>query len=309
VEQDDPTLKNRIRILSITAKRYDDLGEWYKALNDDKKKWLRSQNEAYGKRHKPDDKEAAPTGAGFVFTLQGRHFHSDPNDIGMTKVPYVANTFLKNLQSWEVPQLSVTTRGPTGEMIPVRKMGIRYATIADSRPTISVLYYKNGPAAAGAARAAGAGDGSGSPMPGAMAPPGVKSRGNKAGAKTKSNKSAKVDPAISDESQPIPLTDFVVEFVWKDVPEAEQEAADPNPVKAAPPASGAAPAGQPLAAGPNAAPANPAGTPGAGTPGAVANPPQAPAGNLPGAGGPPTAGASPAQPPLGAGPPAGQKPN
>ncbi len=46
VEQEDPTLKNRIRILSITAKRYDDLGEWYKGLDDNKKKWLRSQKEA-----------------------------------------------------------------------------------------------------------------------------------------------------------------------------------------------------------------------------------------------------------------------
>src|SRR4029077_19447380 len=84
VEQEDPTLKNRIRILSITARRYDDLGEWYKGLTDDKKKWLRSQFDGEGQRKveirtKPDDKEAGPTGAGFVFTLQGRHFHHDPN--------------------------------------------------------------------------------------------------------------------------------------------------------------------------------------------------------------------------------------
>ena len=334
VEQEDPTLRNRIRILSITAKRYDDLGQWYKGLDENKKKWLRSQKDGTGKveiRAKPDDKETAPSGAGFVFTLQGRHFHQDPNDIGMREVPYIENTLLKNLKEWEVPQLSALARGPTGVMIPVRKMGITHATIADSRPTHNVLYFKNGPAAAGAARAAGGGasdGGAGSMPPGMMGPsgmmgPGARGKGSKAAGKSKANKGAKVDAGISDESQLIPLTDFVIEFVWKDKPESDQEPVDPNPIKVAQPAGGVAPGGQPVGvgpAGPNAAPMPNAGMPNAGMPGAggigaggIGGPPganlQAPPGTLPGAGGPPNAGGAPAAPPVGAGAPAGPKPN
>ena len=35
--EEDPTLKNRIRILSITAKEYGDLGDWFKSLNENSK--------------------------------------------------------------------------------------------------------------------------------------------------------------------------------------------------------------------------------------------------------------------------------
>ena len=287
VEQEDQTLKNRIRILSITAKRYEDVGEWYKGLNEDKKKWLRKKDEATGSREKPDDKETAPTGAGFVFTLQGRHFHQDPNDISMRYVSYIDNTLLKHLKEWEVRQLSANMRGATGEMIPVRKMGITHATIADSQSGKSVLYFKNGLAAAGAARASGGGEASGrggAPMPGmATAVAGARggARGARSGAKNKPNKAAKGDPGNPEETQLIPQTDFVVEFVWKDVPEDKQEAQDPNPVK--PPAgTGAAPGQQPAAGLGNGVPGNP-GMPVGPPPGAIA-PPAAtlPGGPLPG---------------------------
>jgi len=220
-------------------------------------------------------------------------------------------------------------------------MGIKWATIADSRPTISVLYYKNGPAAAGAARASGGGEGAGPQMSGmgkmsgmGMAGPlGARGR-NKPAAKNKSAKGSKVDASNLDESQPIPLTDFVVEFVWQDVPEEKQEAADPNPIKL-PAGSGGGP-GQPLAVGPNAANAapnlggNPLASPPTGTPGgAGANPPapagtppgvtpqggtppggSLPGGTPPGGGiGAPPAGGVPAGTPAGAGPAAGPKPN
>jgi type IV pilus assembly protein PilM len=332
IEQQDPTLKNRIRILSITARQYPDLSEWYKGLTDDKKKWMRSQKENNVEvRAKPDDQQTAPSGAGFVFTLQGRHFHQDPNDISMKHVSYVASTFLKNLQEWEVPQLSVTARGPTGLMIPVRKMGISHAIIAESQPLRSVIYYKNGPASAAAARAAGgvAGGGDGGPpgmagrgggtmgrggipgMGGAMpgSTYGAKAR-NRPGAKSKSARNAKVDPAGLDESQEIPLTDFVVEFVWKDIPEEKQQPADPNPLKAPPGTgggTGAAP-GQPMVNAPGGPTTTSPGMPNSvmpatGSTATGANPAALP-GTTPGANGPPTGGAAPA-----GATPAGPKPN
>jgi type IV pilus assembly protein PilM len=233
--QDNPELKNRIRILSITAKQYSDVGEWYKSLNETSKDRLRSQKDG---RKNPDDKEKGPTGPGFVFTLQGRHFHNEP-DIEMRLVPYVANTLLRNLKQWEVPQLDPVQYGPTGVMIPVRKIGITHATITDSRPKRNVLFYKNGPGAA-AARAAGGVSGDG-PMPvarggmrrggeGTMAGHGV-GRGPRLGGPAKSKKPPVADPGNPDEIQQIPLTDFVIEFVWQDKPESKREAVDPNPIE------------------------------------------------------------------------------
>ena len=310
VEQEDPTLRNRIRILSITAKRYDDLGEWYKGLNEDQKKWMRSQTNVLKEvlREKPDDKETAPTGAGFVFTLQGRHFHQSDN-IAMTKLPYVENTFLKNLKEWEVPELTVLARGATGVMIPVRKMGITYPTIANSYLTRPVLYYKNGPASAGAAGGAdggaagmtGRGGAAGMPVGmGPMGQSGGRKGGNKSLNKTKSNKGQKVDPANQEGSQEIPLTDFVVEFVWKDTPEEKQELADPNPPKS--PAGTSAAQGQPLATGPGATNLAPGAAPA--VPGTT-TPPAPPNGTT--LGGINPGGVNPQ--PAGAAPAAGSKPN
>jgi type IV pilus assembly protein PilM len=236
--QENPVLKNRIRILSITAKQYSDLGEWFKGLNEISKQRLRSQTEEGGKRKNPDDKEKGPTGPGFVFTLQGRHFHSEP-DIGMRQVPYVENTLLRNLKQWEVAQLDPVQYGPTGVMIPVRKIGITHATITDSRPTRDVLYYKNGPGAA-AARAAGiGGDGpaaamrSGMRRGGEVGPAGHgAARGARPSVSAKQKKAPIADPGNPDEIQAIPLTDFVIEFVWQEKPESKREEVDPNPIEA-----------------------------------------------------------------------------
>ena len=132
---------------------------------------------------------------------------------------------------------------------------------------------------------------------------GAKNRGNKSGAKSRSNKTSKVDPANSDESQQIPLTDFVVEFVWKDIPEEKQELVDPNPIKA-PAGTGAVLGQQPLAVGPtNVMPGMPVGATRAP---ANALPPTATAPGVinPGVISPPPTGAAPA-----AAPAEGLKPN
>ncbi len=272
--EEDPTRRNRIRILSITAKDYSDLGEWYKTLKDDGKLKMRD-----------DDKKDAPKGPGYVFTLQGRHFHEDQDNIEMRQVNYVYNTLLKNLKQWEVAELSANVRGATGMIVPVRKMGITHATIVDSRPTRKVEYYKNGPGGAAAVGNSGDGPGArGRQSPGmAEMMPGMRGRGrgNKKTAK------AKVDPAAGQEDMlPIPLTDFTIQFAWRETPESKRLAEDAFVVQqaeearkkaggmpGAPPVGGTpAPGGMPTSGVPQAGPQMqaPSGVPGpGGNPGAV----------------------------------------
>jgi type IV pilus assembly protein PilM len=291
--EENPARRNRIRILSITAKDYADLGEWYKTLKDDAKLKMRD-----------DDKKDAPKGPGYVFTLQGRHFHEDQDNIEMREVNYVYNTFLKNLKQWEIAETSANVRGATGLIVPVRKMGITHATIVDSRPTKKVEYYKNGPSSAAAVGNSGDGPGGSRRQPLGMADMGMGGARGRGRAPKKAK--PKVDPAAGQEDMlPIPLTDFTIQFAWRETPESKRLAEDafvaqqeaearkkaggtPGAPPMQAPAATAAPAVNPAAATGNAGlnPANataPAGN-AAGPPGAPANAGTGPAGNPPASG-------------------------
>ncbi|MGE5194617.1 MAG: type IV pilus assembly protein PilM, partial [Deltaproteobacteria bacterium] len=234
-DEDDPTLQNRIRIMSITSKKYDNLDEWYKSLTDFAKGYLSE-----------DDRKEPPKGAGYVFTLRGRHFHDEPNDVSRQSITYVKNTFLHQLQQWAVPQFDPSKFAYTGVMVPVRQMGIRYATIAERLGDTKVLYSKGGP---------GAGEEDAAPAA-AKAPirryPGMRAR-------TKP-KPAKADDAAVDAPRKIPMTEFIIQFAWQEVPPEKREADDPllkKQAAAAPQAGQAAtPAKTPAAA--SSSPATPA---------------------------------------------------
>jgi type IV pilus assembly protein PilM len=297
--EEDPTKRQRIRILSMTAKEYSDLSAWHKDLE----KSGRGAN-----YFRDDDKKNGPKGPGYVFTLQGRHFHDEEEsgNYQMSKVNYVANTFLENLKQWEVLELNPTSGGETGVLVPVRKMGITHPTITESIPTRKVEYYKNGPgsvANAGDGGPAGvpiAGRGGSGPgimnMPAGMAGgPGSKIRkGPRKPAK------AKVEAATEDDDGmiPIPMTEFTIQFAWQETPEAKRAPVDPvaaeeakkkgagAPVQTGAPSTGNAQSGN---APGNNAPQN-AGTPGGNAnpqTGAPGNPPSTPPGNAPAT--PPTA--------------------
>jgi len=255
-EQEDPRLKSQIRILSITTKKYADLGEWFKGLEDKGKTYMRKE-----------DKDKPPTGPGYVFTLNGRHFHDEPNNVSMQFVPYVQNTLLLNLQQWSIPQFDPITFAPTGESIPVRQLGISHATISDSQPKSNVIWFKDGRGGG----AAGPGSGAGAAMAGVG---GARAKGAKN--KGKGNKASTAKPiGIPEEGQAIPLTEFEIQFAWHVIPPEKRVVDDPDkPAAATAPAvnpNGAAPAGT----GPNAAPLMPtngAGGVGAGGAGGAAAP-------------------------------------
>jgi type IV pilus assembly protein PilM len=276
-DEEDPKLQKRIRILSVTTKKYDNLDQWYKELDENKKKWMLPTKLADGTTFGPDDKTKGPTGPGYVFTLQGRHFHDEGIDkYTMRGVPYVENTLLHNLHQWAIPEFDPAKLAYTGRIIPIRQMGISHATITETQPAKNVIYYKDGP---GAAEGQNAGAGPRANQPSMLTGPmGYRTKG-KAPRKPK-----KTEDAENEAGRPIPLTEFVIEFAWQDVPPEKFLPEDPSVKKPAASPPAATPTGAPVSPG-QAAPAPAQGTPANIPPAAPAtapppaNSPAAPNGN------------------------------
>lgn len=234
---------NRISIRNVTCKKYSDLATWFTnhAINESVKSYM---TEA--------DKKAGPTGAGYVFTLQGIHYHDEKDKPAIGQgANYVRHTLLGNLQSAFVRQGERTNTGPADT--PVRVIGISHATIVTSSNSKEVLFYPNGKPSAGVGRSVPSPFGS---APGA--PAGVGAR-----------------PVIGDDDkgpgQPILIrqTTFTIQFVWKPTPMGKAR----EDIAAA--AAAAAPAANPPAnaAPPIATPSTPATTPNTGLP--AGTPPRA----------------------------------
>ena len=66
-----------------------------------------------------------PKGPGYLFTLDGCHYHYEENNDATQADTYVKHTLLKNLQEWA-----------TEAEVPVRKIGITHAVMiyADTNP-------------------------------------------------------------------------------------------------------------------------------------------------------------------------------
>jgi len=243
MEEQDPTKRNRIRILGITCEKTDKLDEWFKNLSENAKSMMRE-----------DDAKNGPTGSGYVFTLQGAHFHYDEE---MTQTTYIAETLLANLKQWFVQENDLATQQPT-RIVPVRQIGIKWPTITASSRA-STLYFPGGPAAAAEARGergvvAGARvDG----LPGARP-----AKKKKDSATTRKDGKKLAEEGNPNEGVPIKRTAFTVQFVWQETPLAERKAEDPSlPNPAQQGSAGAVPvAGQPAATAPSPPPPPPAGS-------------------------------------------------
>lgn len=202
-DEEDPSKKNRIRIYSITTKRYDDLSQWFNnpmEVPEPCKQYLLER-----------DRTTPPSGAGYVFTLRGRHFHDDENP-QRKQVLYVVNTLLKNLQQWTVKQPD------SKEPVPVRQLGITHATIPDSAYA-KVLYVpkfqrkvEGLPGGAEVKKPAGLG---GQP----------KSKVEK----VKVVGAPKQPEVLADGSRPLQQTDFIIKFVWKETLPKDRLEVEPPP--------------------------------------------------------------------------------
>lgn len=214
-EETDPTKRERIRLVGITAEKSANLADWHKGLSADAKKRLRE-----------DDNKTPPSGPGYIFTLQGVHFHNDENNINMSDVQYVDQTLLKNLKQWTVELKDLNTGKQVVAVVPVRQIGIKYPTISASTPNASVLYFPEG-------------------MEGAQEEAAIKASKDEAG-KSKKKKVLGVlkggGKQLKDEGeaaggQKIDRTAFTIQFVWQETPQDKRLPADPE---AKPPETGGA---------------------------------------------------------------------
>ena len=228
LDVEDITLKNRMNIKSVTAKKYENVAKWFDDIKT-KQPVLNTMIET--------DRTNGPKGPGYVFTLVGEHYRHDEKEEMLQTSGFVKSTLLKNLDSFEVQQPG------TPQPVPVRKLGISHAAMLSKQPQ-QIEYYPKGnkkTKAAGTKTTGGFGSfrsPTTAPVP-TSTPDGQPKDGE------------------ASEKRIIFLNDFTVYFVWIPTPADKRLKEDPlkpaepvasaaasNPTNAAataPPASGAAP--------------------------------------------------------------------
>lgn len=248
---DDVTLKNRVNIKSVTAKKYSDVSKWYSETKEKPGIFISMLKQ---------DQETAPSGAGYVFTLSGEHFRHDPNDDTKQLQAYVKNYVLTNFQKFEVQQPG------TPQPVPVRKVGITHAVFKSENPK-KIPYFPKGKKSTAVTAATRPGGAAGFGGPFGARP--------KAGAApTSSAPLGGVDGPNkeSEERRMIDKNDFMIQFIWTPTPAEKRPAEDPL---------------KPVVAEGTVAPdaANNAAAPNQGTPATTApNPTVAPAATAPASG-------------------------
>ena len=260
---------DRISIRSITTKGYSNLGDWfneadiaradgpaklYSREDKDPEQAAKFPDKINKPEYEINDRSVAPTGAGFVFTLHGVHYHHEDKNPKGKGATYVDEKFLKNLQSWTVKREDASG-GPPIET-PVRLIGITHATLPEATASTPIPFYPGRKPGSISGRPAFGLGGMASPL-GSGANPGYTPPGFAGASSGFPGGSGGLPPGGSRPSssgeegpdKPIILqrTVFKVVFAWKPTPLAERK---PWPVEQNPPGT-AAPDG---AAAPNATP-------------------------------------------------------
>lgn len=233
---------NRISLKGVTCKKMDDVSTWFSGLPDDKKQYMRA-----------DEKAAGPSGAGYVFTLHGHHYHDEKNNPTRgSGWNYVKVTFLDNLQKNVIERKDALTRTQVTHT-DVGRLGISHATAIWTPVSQEVPYYPHGRPGAKRSMMGGppgfAGDREGgigayAPPPsfpgGSSGFPGGSSGVRGPGASPAFPRSLPEEDTSSDSGPVrVNLTQFTIEFVWKPTPvdarkelpgpEASTDAAAANP--------------------------------------------------------------------------------
>ena len=237
-DESDPAKMDRISIRSIVAKKYDDLGAWFSdpliaAPDGSAKLYSREDKDAEpGAKSalaiaKPDyeinDRSVGPTGEGYVFTLHGVHYHHEERNSKGQGATYVAEKFLKNLQSWAVKRES-SSGGPPVET-PVRLIGITHATLPEvTAPTpIPFTPGRKSGGGGGMARSTPFGSGPlGGPEGGFPAGAGFPPGASPNAAANSIRPGAAADEG-TDQTIILQRTAFKVVFVWKPTPVASRK--------------------------------------------------------------------------------------
>lgn len=179
-DEEDITKIPRITIRSVTAERKKDVGEWFKGLDEQHKKYLM-----------PGEREAGPEGPGYIVTLAGEHFYSPEDRLG-GGIIFVRDTLIQNLRQQFLQQPD-NLMGP----VPVGHIGISYPVITFNPPPTKVTWYPNGPPRTGTGAVPG--------VPGVVpGRPGL----------PMPNPGGAGPNAINADSKQIDRTVFTLEFVW-----------------------------------------------------------------------------------------------
>lgn len=239
---DDIQKQNRVMITSINMTYSSDVSSWFTPLVDAQKLYML-----------PKEKEAPPTGEGYIVTLTGLHYHYDTSDPdhGM-RTGFVVNTILKNLQDW-------TITIPGSPPAPVRKLGISHATLIKDHYRKALVPKKTSESGSRAPRYNALGN-LPPPQDPSMMQPGMMQPGMMGGDSGMMNNpygSGGMNPYGSegmnsgmgmemapqasalpkDMTEEIPETDFVIQFIWKPTPVETRVDVDPL---APPPVEGTA---------------------------------------------------------------------
>jgi type IV pilus assembly protein PilM len=202
---EDIELQHRVKLQSIIAEKKTDLSsEWYVNLTEDQ----------VGSMLEEDRKP--PTGEGYLFTIDGMHYHHDKTDPDYGQAAsYVMHSLLKNFKQWN---------SSTGQ--PVRAIGITHPVLvkATTNPT-RVLYSPDLREQQMLLQQRNMRD-MGNMGNVGTAPQNNKSEPNAAPDGTKPEKDSKI--------KEIYQTRFVIQFVWQPVPKEEREVNDIIMSKVAP---------------------------------------------------------------------------
>lgn len=202
---DDITLKNRINLKSVSAKKYADVSKWFDEMKAVKEK------ESIILSMIPADREKGPTGAGYVFTLVCEHYRDDPTNESKKSRGFVTSTILSDLNKFEVMQPG------SSQPVPVRKLGISHACVTLFKPNYkAVQYFPRGKKAKAAGTGTTVAKGFGGPKNSGTPPsatPGKVDGTKKEGA--------------DSESKMIDHPEFTIQFAWVPTPPALRPKVDP----------------------------------------------------------------------------------
>ena len=159
-------------------------------------------------------RDTPPSGEGYVFTINGTSWHDEyeEGNYDMSHRDYVQNTLVANLAKWQIT-------GPDGKVHDIGRMGITHPVITDAR-TEDIYYDPTG-----------------------NAPP-------QGGSRLFGGQNPIND--ANNNGEEIKQTDFILQFVYKPIPEAERLDADPNAPAEEAATDAAAPAGDAPAEAPPA---------------------------------------------------------
>ena len=108
---DDIEKRHRISLSEISSDKVPDLATWFSGLSKGAKLFMPRE-----------EQEAGPSGAGYVFTIRGKHWHHNPDNHREQRESYINYFFIKNLQQPKIQRPGFPERD-------VKRLGISHVAM------------------------------------------------------------------------------------------------------------------------------------------------------------------------------------